>query len=206
MAVPAPGAGPDADTCSRQSAAVSSARPRWRAKNQAGLSRSYSGYRMVPARVVSNVLLFLGKGVEQRDTRHAVEFPIVPGNLVLDRVGDLSCRVDSERRPRKPTEAHGNDPGFDRRQHQPGHDTHRHTAVADRRSDADLAHCLQGIQGCLPFRHRTVRQQNAVVDDLSWGPYYFVSWLGILTGTTRLRVVLAPSVGCAAGPTARGIW
>jgi hypothetical protein len=42
MAVSASGAGPDADTCSRQSAAVSAARPRWRAKNRAELSRSYS--------------------------------------------------------------------------------------------------------------------------------------------------------------------
>jgi hypothetical protein len=43
MAVSASGAGPDADTCSRQSEAVSAARPRWRAKNRAELSRSYSG-------------------------------------------------------------------------------------------------------------------------------------------------------------------
>ena len=32
-----------ADTFSRQSEAVSAARPRWRAKNRAELSRSYSG-------------------------------------------------------------------------------------------------------------------------------------------------------------------
>jgi hypothetical protein len=43
MAVSASGAGPDADTCSRQSEAVSVVRPRWRAKNRAELSRSYSG-------------------------------------------------------------------------------------------------------------------------------------------------------------------
>jgi len=43
MAVSASGAGPDADTFSRQSEAVSAARPRWRAKNRAELSRSYSG-------------------------------------------------------------------------------------------------------------------------------------------------------------------
>jgi hypothetical protein len=30
------------------------------------------------------------------------------------------------------------DPGFDRRQHQPGHDTQRHAGVADRRFEADL--------------------------------------------------------------------
>jgi hypothetical protein len=42
-AVSASGAGPDADTCSRQSEAVSAARPKWRAKNRAELSRSYSG-------------------------------------------------------------------------------------------------------------------------------------------------------------------
>ena len=41
--ISASGAGPDADTFSRQSEAVSAARPRWRAKNRAELSRSYSG-------------------------------------------------------------------------------------------------------------------------------------------------------------------
>ena len=40
-AVSASGAGRDA--CSRQSEAVSAPRPRWRAKNRAELSRSYSG-------------------------------------------------------------------------------------------------------------------------------------------------------------------
>jgi hypothetical protein len=43
VAVSASGAGPDADTHSRQSEAVSAARPRWRAKNRSELSRSYSG-------------------------------------------------------------------------------------------------------------------------------------------------------------------
>ena len=42
-AVPIQAGGSAADTCSRQSKAVSAARPRWRAKNRAELSRSYSG-------------------------------------------------------------------------------------------------------------------------------------------------------------------
>jgi len=68
---------------------------------------------------------------------------------------------------KNPTEAHGSKPGFDRRQHQPGHDTQRHAGRSrSAPSTPNLGQRLQGVPGspAIPAPARS-RQRHVVVDD-----------------------------------------
>src|SRR5690349_21601399 len=80
------------------------------------------GHRIVPARVGVQRLLLRAEGIEQRYPRRAVVILVVPRDPVLDRDRELSCRFDEGVVHKNSPEAHGSDPGFDRGQHEPGHD------------------------------------------------------------------------------------
>jgi len=104
------------------------------------------------------------EGAEKRDPGCAVEFLVVPRNPVLDRDGDLSRRLDQSvvhETPTKLTAAIRDSTAVNI--------SPVTTPTTRRRSrsalDADLGQRLQGIQGRLPFRHRTLRQRHVVVDD-----------------------------------------
>ena len=101
------------------------------------------------ARIGVQRLFFRGEGVEQRESRLAVDVLVAPREQELDRDGDPSRRLDQGLVHDRPcTEDRGGDPGFDRRQRYPDRGAQRYaTAIADRRFSADLGQFLEGIQG-----------------------------------------------------------
>src|SRR6266480_777179 len=112
------------------------------------------------ARVGVQRLFLRAEGIEQRESRLAVDVLVVPREQELDRDGDPSRRLDQGLVNDKPSaEDRGGDPGFDRRQRYPDRGAQRYaTAIADRRFGADLGQFLEGVQGRLPFRYGTLRQ------------------------------------------------